>query len=323
MNIIKKNGYSIAVDKDISDIGGCVLALGNFDGVHLAHQKLLSRAIEIKNNIGADLVGAWSFEENPLCALSSNPPPYIYNARTKAEIMLSMGMDFVILCDFAFFKDMSPTDFIEEHLMGELGCVGAVCGFNYSFGKLGAGKPSLLNEYFQGDSFAMVEEFKLDGETVSSTMVRKYILEGNMKKAADMLGRNFHIKTEVVGGKQIGRKISFPTANQCFEKGSVIPARGIYATRCITESGMQYIGVTNVGVRPTVDENGSVNAETHILDFNSDIYGEVLKIEFIDFLRKEKKYSSLSELSDAIANDAKIAKELVRLNNHNEKAVQK
>lgn len=320
MNIIKKNGYSIAVNDVNIDIDGCVLALGNFDGVHLAHQKLLLRAIEIKNSTGAACVGAWSFNENPLCALTDNPPPFIYDSRTKAEIMLSMGMDFVILCDFKHFKDMSPEDFIETHLIGELGCVGAVCGFNYSFGKFGAGKPELLKSYFDSAKFDMVEEYKLDGETVSSTNIRRYILEGNLQRAADMLGRRFHIETPVVKGKQLGRTINFPTANQYFPKGSVIPAKGIYATRCTTESGEQYIGVTNVGVRPTVESHGTVNAETYILDFNSNIYGENLKIEFVDFLREEKKHSSLSELSHAISNDANRARSIVVIS---QKAVQK
>lgn len=323
MNIIKKNGYSIAVNDGICDIGGCVLALGNFDGVHLAHQKLLLRAIEIKNSIGASLVGAWSFEENPLCALTDNPPPFIYNAQTKAEIMLSMGMDFVILCDFKHFKDMAPSDFVETHLIGELGCIGAVCGFNYSFGKFGAGKPALLKSYFSPDSFDMVEEFKIDGETVSSTRIRKYILDGNIKRVADMLGRPFHIDMPVVCGKRLGRTINFPTANQYFIKGSVIPKIGIYATRCTTCDGKQYIGVTNVGVRPTVDNNGVVNAETHILDFNSDIYGQSLKVEFIAYLRDEKKHSSLLELREAISNDAKMARDIVHIDCNGKKAVQK
>lgn len=322
MKIIKKNGYNIAVRDGVFDIGDCVLALGNFDGVHLAHRKLLLRAIDIKNSIGASLVGAWSFEENPLCALTDNPPPYIYNAHTKAEIMLSMGMDFVILCDFKYFKDMSPSCFVQTHLIGELGCIGAVCGFNYSFGKFGAGKPELLKSYFSSERFDMVEEFKLDGETVSSTKVRKYILEGNVNRAADMLGRPFHINMPIVRGKRIGRTINFPTANQYFEKGSVIPKIGIYATRCTTSDGKQYIGVTNVGVRPTVDSNGVINAETHILDFDSDIYGQSLKVEFISYLRDEKKHSSLSELGEAISIDTKIARETVNKDCHSKKAVQ-
>ena len=323
MIIIKKNGYSIAVNDKAFDIGGCVLALGNFDGVHLAHQELLSRAIEIKNNIGASSVGAWSFEENPLCALTDNPPPFIYDSHTKAEIMLSMGMDFVILCDFRYFKDISPKDFVEVHLLGELGCIGAVCGFNYSFGKFGVGKPELLKSYFAPECFEIVEEFKLDGETVSSTKVRKYIFDGNLGRATDMLGRPFHIDMPVVSGKQLGRKISFPTANQNFPCGSIIPKRGIYATRCTTSDKKQYIGVTNVGVRPTVDNNGTVNAETHILDFSGDIYGENLKVEFITYIRGEKKHSSISELGEAISNDAGIARGIVCLNCCDKKAVQK
>ena len=315
MNIIEKNGYSIAVKDTDFSIDGCVLALGNFDGVHIAHRQLLMRAIEIKNTIGATYVGAWSFRENPLAALTGNPPPFIQSAERKAEIMLDAGMDFVILCDFAHFKDMTPEDFIKSHLVGELGCLGVVCGFNFNFGKFGKGKPYMLREHFGDEAFDEVPEYKLDGITVSSTAIRGLIMSGNVSEAARYLGRYFYINTPVVGGKQLGRKISFPTANQYFTEGRVTPARGIYATRCTTLDGKEYIGVTNVGVRPTVDDSidnhERVNAETHIIDFNSDIYGQKLKVEFIEYLRDEKKYSSLDDLKAAIFADAIKAKEIV------------
>ena len=311
MKIIEKNGYSIAVKDGDINIGGCVLALGNFDGVHIAHRQLLMRAIDIKNKIGASCVGAWSFEENPLAALTGNPPPFIQSAEKKAEMMLSCGMDFVILCRFAHFKDMAPHDFIENHLVGELGCVGVVCGFNFNFGKFGAGKPYMLCDRFGADAFEEVEEYKLDGVTVSSTAIRNMIIEGNVNDAARFLGEYFYIDTPIVNGKKLGRTISFPTANQHFIEGRVTPARGIYATRCTTEDNKQYVGVTNVGVRPTVDEHGVINAETHILDFNADIYGQKLKVEFIEYLRKEIKHASLDDLRAAISADAVRAKEIV------------
>lgn len=315
MKIIEKNGYSIATRNADLKIDGCVLALGNFDGVHIAHRQLLMRAIEMKNKISAPMAGAWSFRENPLAALTGNPPPFIQSAERKAEIMLDAGMDFVILCDFAYFKDMPPEDFITSHLAKELGCVGVVCGFNFNFGKFGKGKPYMLREYFGESAFDEVPEYKLDGVTVSSTAIRGLIASGNVSDAARYLGRYFYINTPVVSGKQLGRRISFPTANQYFTDGRVTPARGIYATRCTTFDGKEYIGVTNVGVRPTIDDNidnhQRVNAETHILDFNSDIYGQKLKVEFIEYLRDERKYSSLDELKAAISEDALRARKIV------------
>ena len=173
----------------------------------------------------------------------------------------------------------------------------------------------MLKEHFGNDAFEEVPEYKLDGVTVSSTAIRCLIASGNVSEASRYLGRYFYINTPVVAGKQLGRRISFPTANQYFTLGRVTPARGIYATRCTTEDGREYIGVTNVGVRPTVDDSidnhDVVNAETYILDFNSDIYGQKLKVEFIEYLRNEKKYSSLDELKSAISNDAKRAREIV------------
>lgn len=311
MNIIEKNGYLIAVKNEIFEIKDCVLALGNFDGVHLAHRKLLSEAVSLKNKIGASYVGAWSFGENPLAVLTKAPPPFIYSKEMKAECMLSLGLDFVILCDFSHFKDMSPDDFIKEHMVGELHAVGAVCGFNFSFGRFGLGKPSHLSAYFGKDAFIEVPEFKIEDKTVSSTAIRKMIIDGDVKEASLFLGSNFYIDTPVVHGKQLGRKLSFPTANQVFLQGSVTPKYGVYATRCVTSDGHEYIGVTNVGIRPTVensiDDHSIVNAESYILDFDRDIYGESLKVEFIEFLREERKFESLSDLANAISADAKNA----------------
>lgn len=316
MNIIKKDGYSIIFKGEGFPIDRCILALGNFDGVHVAHRQLLSNALKLKHDSGARYVGAWSFYENPLAVLTDSPPPFIYTPMMKAEIMLSLGVDFVILCDFSHFKDIDHTDFINDHLIGELGCMGAVCGFNFSFGRFGKGKPEHLMDAFGQDMFCEIPEYQIDGTTVSSTLIRKMLRDGDVSGASAFLGSPFYIDTPVVRGKQLGRKLNLPTANQYFEDGRVTLPRGVYAVRC-TLGKKKYIGVTNVGIRPTVDDRIDdhmiINAETYILDFSGDIYGESLKVEFLYRLRDEKKYTSLDELKNAIRLDAEHASNIVKI----------
>ncbi len=290
---------------------GCVLALGHFDGVHLAHARLINEAIRLKKEAGLPLVGVWTFLESPSAYLSDNPIPYIYTPQKKTEILLSLGVDFVILADFEKFHGLSPEDFVLEHLIGELNCKGSVCGFNYRFGKDGMGDATLLTALFGADRTRVVEEIKIDGKTVSSTEIRRLIVEGDTEGAKKLLGRPFSLEAEVVSGKKLGHTIGIPTANQFFPKGSISPKQGIYATLCHFEDGSTRIGVSNVGIRPTISDEAddhSLNCETYITDFNRNIYGQKMKLEFFRRLRDEKKFESLEELKDTVLRDAETAK---------------
>ena len=289
----------------------CSVALGNFDGVHIAHKELILKAIQLKNDSDCDLVGAWSFKTNPLKYFVKNPPKAIYSPEKKAQTLLSLGVDFVVLADFGYFKDM-PHDEFTDYLKRDIGACRAVCGYNYRFGKGGLGNPDSLFDAFGKDNTFVVGEIDFDGMPVSSTRIRTLIENGNIAEANVLLGRAFSLSCEVVSGKQLGRSLGVPTANQYFADGALVPKCGIYATKCNID-GASYIGVTNIGVRPTVEESSIVNAETFILDFSGDIYGNVIEIEFIEYLRQEMKFESLEELRDAILNDAAQARQIVKL----------
>ena len=311
---IECEGYAVLFsDKSIAKVFGdarSVVALGNFDGVHIAHRELISRAINMKNNDGEKLVGAWTFSKNPLEYFVKNPPKAICSPEKKAEILISCGLDFVVLADFGIYKDMSHVDFC-RYLKEDIGAESVVCGYNFRFGRGGMGDPEYLTEQFGKNNTSVVSEVDHDGQPVSSTRIRGLIESGNIEKANLLLGRSFSIVGEVVHGKKLGRNLGFPTANQLFPDGNIIPKNGIYATRCLID-GMAYIGVTNVGIRPTVEESKTVNAETYILDFEGDIYGRKIETEFIKYLRDETKFSSLDELKNAILHDAEAARNIVK-----------
>lgn len=283
-----------------------VLALGTFDGVHTAHKSLLDSAIKLKERLGAEYVGAWCFRQSPASVLKGEPILSLTSIGEKVRIMNDYGLDFVAVGDFEDFRNISAEDFVDDILVDKLGCIGAVCGFNHRFGHRGAGDSSLLKKRFGNDHVITVNEIKMFGETVSSTAIRNHIIAGEIETANAMLGRRFSLESTVVQGKKLGREMQFPTANQYFSNGMIIPKHGIYATVCTLENGEKYVGVSNVGTRPTISDDKDshvANCETHICDFSGDLYGQMLKIEFCAYLREEKRFGSIDELTSAIEND--------------------
>ncbi|MBR2336025.1 MAG: riboflavin biosynthesis protein RibF [Clostridia bacterium] len=297
-----------------------VLALGTFDGIHIAHKKLLFEALDLKNRIQADFAGAWCFEQSPASILRGVDIPALTTLYQKISIMLSQGLDFVAVGDFKSFSSVTAEDFIDNILVNELGCVATVCGFNHKFGYKGLGNSNLLRSKFSCERVIEVDEITMFGETVSSTSIREKISSGDIEKANAMLGRCFSLSSAVVHGKRLGREMQFPTANQCFPSELIVPKHGIYATVCTLEDGSKYMGVSNVGVRPTISDDIDThvaNCETYICDFSGDIYGQKLTIEFCAYLREEKRFSSIDELSLAISHDKANAIEFFKNTNLN------
>ena len=287
-----------------------VIALGTFDGVHIAHKAILREAAALKERLGAGLVGAWCFSELPANVFGKKVTPMICTLEEKIERILDSGMDFVAVGDLRALSTVSAEDFVDKILIEKLGCIGAVCGFNNRFGHKGLGNPTLLYNRFGKDGAAVVDEITLGGETVSSSAIREHILGGELQRARDMLSQPVALTAPVVGGKQLGQVLGFPTANQTFPDNIIIPKKGIYATLCYTEQGERRIGVSNVGIRPTITDGSDthhVNCETYICNFDRTIYGEKLRVEFCKYLREEQKFNSVEALRDQIANDVKNA----------------
>lgn len=309
-----------------------VLCLGNFDGVHLAHASLLRQGLTLRNErLPEGLCGVFTFFRPSFDYLQSTkslagdsdaaraqqkavprrqaPHRHLTTLKEKLRCFAELGMDFVCLCDFEKIRALSPQQFL-EFLSGDLGARGAVCGFNFHFGLGGQGNAELLSRFFdnpqKGYFCAVAPEFRLDGDTVSASRIRELLMTGQTETAVKHLGRPYALEATVVHGKQLGRSLGFPTANQLFPLQSIIPAHGVYAVLCYTPLGM-FPGVANVGSHPTVDRHGAVNCETYILCPPQDLYGYRLRVEFLCRLREEKKFDSIEALTRAIAEDTERA----------------
>lgn len=289
-----------------------VLCLGTFDGVHRGHAALIEMAKEQAERLRTELpdvhAGAWCFAAPPRRYLGGGRAEQITSLREKIDLMAELGLRYVCLGDFTALRDMAPRAFLREILQKECHCVSTVCGFNHRFGRAGTGMPADLEAVF-GDRALILPPVNdvSRGVVISSSRIRSLLEEGWMEEAVRLLGHPFVLRAPVVHGKALGRTIGLPTINQNFPAGHLIPAHGIYATR-VRIGGKSYIGVTNVGNRPTVDDGDHINSETFILDFDGSLYGEVLTTEFYAKLRDEKRFNGLEALMEAIRADAAAAR---------------
>ncbi len=232
-------------------------------------------------------------------------PTHLTTLKERVQALKELGAELIWLCDFAAVKNLPAEDFIEL-LRTNCLCVGAVCGYNHRFGLGAKGTPELLIERFGDDCAKVLPPLELDGAPISSTRIRACLRAGDVEEAARLLGRPYALESRVMHGKSLGRTLGFPTANQVFPADRLVPALGVYAVRCHTPLGV-YMGVANVGLRPTVDDPGRVNCETHIIHFSGDLYDKRIKVEFLKFLRSEKKFNSIDDLIAAIGRDAETA----------------
>lgn len=287
--------------------GTCV-ALGNFDGVHLGHSAILRRCAEEAKKEGAISL-AWSFRRHPEHILKGNfSSGNILSSEDKEQIIKEIGIGRIVLEDFERVRNLSPGEFCQRILIEKLYARKVFCGFNFHFGKNGAGDADFLKSYLEprGVKVYVAEPVVAEGDTVSSTRIRQLLTEGDMEQAARLLGRPYSIFFPVLHGKHLGTKIGFPTLNQAFPDEYVTPKKGVYAVRILFDGSVKY-GVCNIGTRPTVEEEGSVLAETHIFDFSEDLYGKEVRVEFFKFLRPETKFSSLDQLKQQIEADRRNA----------------
>ena len=275
------------------------MALGFFDGVHLGHAKILETAAEQASKLDIHSA-ACSFETHPRAFLSGCAPQLICGNEERRRLILSHGIEEVIFLPFdRGFADMPPRAFADM-LKDKFGCVLAVCGESYRFGKNAAGRPCDLETF--GIKTVMCENVLLDGRIVSSTLIRELISEGRVKEAGAALGRPFSLSGRVRHGRGIGRKLGSPTVNAETEKDIILPARGVYATRIYIGDNI-FGSVTNVGTRPTVSDGKDVSVESFVFGLSGDVYGEQIKLEFIEKIRDEKRFDGRAELSRQIDRD--------------------
>ena len=289
---------------DIKDFSGkkTAVALGMFDGVHIGHRAVFERA-ESFDEHGAE-AAVFTFDSESLSDKHGKSYRYVVPNSLKLDMIRQAGIKNICCADFSELRNYEAEEFVKVVLAGRMNAVKVVCGPDFRFGRGAAGNVDSLRKYGAkyGFEVSTVDPVVVDGNVVSSSRIRELLSEGDVKKANALLGYSYKIKRSVEDGNHIGRTIDFPTINQSFEEGQLIPAYGVYATSVVID-GKQYDGITNIGVKPTVEKECKPLAETHILGFSGDLYGKTLEVSFSDFLRSERKFDSLDALKNQIKTD--------------------
>lgn len=279
------------------------IALGNFDGVHLGHQRLITDMInkaksqEIKSSV-------LLFENHTKAFLDGTGPALISSPEQKNHLIRELGVE--IIYSMQFNEDvmkLTPEEFVIEILLKKLNAKVIVVGTDYRFGHKASGDAKLLKELGEIYAFEVeiVQPVYIDDEIVSSTKIRKYLSEGRIEKALSLIGRDYSINGKVVSGKKIGNKLGFPTANIEPNVNYVVPKNGVYRTVTIVDN-KKYLSATSVGYNPTFKES-AIKIESHIIDFSDDIYGKTIELVFKKYLREEIKFKSIELLQKQILND--------------------
>ncbi len=287
------------------------IALGNFDGMHLGHQELLKRVVKEAENDGAT-PSVCIFEPHPMKLVSPmHAPKLLTSLSLRKKLLKSIGIKNIHIISFdKTLLNMNGLDFLKM-LKEEYDAGLFAVGYNFNFGKGGKWGTEDLKGYCRDNNLKSIvlDKFMHKDEEVSSTVIRGHIVKGELVKACSLLGRPHLIEGKVVMGNQIGSKIDFPTANFEYELDYCYPPRAVYFTVTMIDKKWYY-SITNIGHKPTIGEN-EINIETHILDYDGELYGRKIQIGFLKKLREEKKFKNLEELKGQLITDAANARELI------------
>ena len=283
-----------------------VIALGFFDGVHTGHGALLQRVTQRARELDA-VPTAFTFDRSPTAAITGQTVPLLSSVEDRGWLMRSRyGIQEVVVSNFDGMMRMDWEDFVDRYLAEELGAVHVVAGHDFHFGYMGKGNPRRLQEKCAqlGIGCDIIPKVEQDGITISSTYIRTLVAQGEMERANEFLGHPHTLTDTVAHGKKLGSTLGFPTVNLRFQPGVLIPAYGVYATKVWFENGDSRPAVTNIGVRPTVDDGNKVTVEGFILDFSGDLYGQTVRMEFYKRLRGERKFADLTALKEEVMRNA-------------------
>ncbi len=287
----------IVLEKGPYQLSDTVVCIGKFDGLHSGHQLLI------------DAVRNSTCKTKVMFTFTFETAEHIYSTEEKKYLAEQMGIDVYIACPFdQTLTHMSPLEFLENILIRQCGAKEICVGEDFRFGFERKGDVAFLVQHQQtyGYRLRVFEKKKMAGECVSSTRIRKELKEGSLCDVNELLGRPYMVYGEVQHGNQIGRTLNMPTANLVPIKGKVMPQFGVYASRVYVGDEC-YIGVTNVGIKPTIPGENRVGVETYIMDFNREIYGQKICVELHGFLRGEKKFSDLDALKQQMELDKQKA----------------
>lgn len=279
------------------------IALGNFDGVHIGHQKLIKEMVENAKAFGLKS-SVLLFNNHTKTVLEGKGPKLITSLKQKYDLIESLGVEIIYTMTFnENIMKLSPEEFVNGILIEKLNCKAVAVGTDYRFGHKASGNANLLKELGIKFNFFVniVSPMYVDDEIVSSTKIRGLISEGDIDMAKILLGRDYSIKGRVIHGKKMGSKLGFPTANIELSENYIIPKNGVYNTRTIINN-KEYLSATSVGYNPTFSED-RLKIESHIIDFNENIYDKSIELVFIKYLRDEFKFDTIELLKEQMGKD--------------------
>lgn len=289
----------------------CVITLGKFDGLHRGHQKLLNRVLELSGEEKWTSV-VFTFAVSPYTLTKDQKHRVLLTNEERFRMLEDKGIDWLVECPFdEQLMHMPAEEFVKELLVKRLKAVCLVVGPDFRFGYKRGGDVSLLQRMGRqyGFTVEVLEKEMYEGQEISSTLVRESILKGDMERAEALLGYPYFFEGEIIHGRQIGRTLGLPTTNLKADERKVLPPFGVYVTRNLIGE-MEFGGVTNIGVKPTVLEK-FVGVETHLFSCNLNLYGDIEKVELLHFQRPEKKFASLEELKKQILADGRDAQSIL------------
>ncbi|MBQ2902009.1 MAG: bifunctional riboflavin kinase/FAD synthetase [Agathobacter sp.] len=284
------------------------VTLGKFDGLHRGHELLMHTVLDCSKKYQVASV-AFTFDMPPRNRVEEIVANVLTTNDEKQYIFEKQGIDYLIECPFTQeVMSMEPKDFI-AWIATSLNMKYVVVGDDFRFGHKRAGDYHTLQEYEEvyGYKTIVLDKLKDSNRDISSTYVREKIADGNIRKANELLGYHYFIKSEILHGKKLGRRIGMPTINMILPQNKLLPPNGVYVTEVLVND-KKYMGVTNVGCKPTVSEEHIVGVETYIDDFSQDLYGEKIVVSFLEFIRPEMKFASIEELKAQMESDIIVAR---------------
>lgn len=285
-----------------------VIALGFFDGVHLGHGALLKRTAEVGHEKGLT-PAALTFDRHPGSVLTGKQVPLLTTVADRKALMEELYgvQEVIVLASLGGMLDTPWRDFVTGFLIQKHGAAHLVAGADFCFGKGGEGTADKLRALCAqlGIGCDIIPKVELEGVTVSSTYIRRLVARGDMEAAGRFLGHPYGLTGRVEHGKKLGSRLGFPTVNLTLAPELLVPAYGVYAARVRLNGGEDYPAVTNVGVRPTVGDSGTVSVESFLLDFEGDLYGKDIRLEFYHRLRPERRFDGMEALKAAIVENVR------------------
>ncbi len=281
------------------------ITLGKFDGMHRGHMSLVKTVTAYKNMGFVPVL--FTFDTSPYEMVKKGATGYLLTREEKYELCRQAGIEVIV--EYPFDSEtmhMDAEDFVREVLIRKLDAKKIVVGEDFGFGKNRMGNVDTLRKMFPDDSLDIKNKITYEGNEISSTYIKKCINDGDVSRAAAMLGRKYSLSGTIIEGKKIGRTIDFPTINLKTDEKKILPASGVYATETLID-GRRYAGVTNIGSNPTVTDEKSIKTETHLLGCDENLYGKTATVKFVMRIRGEKKFDNILQLKEQISKDVKTA----------------